>query len=156
MASPRVLKHSREFAASVPHAFDTVLNASLPDIFGRRYAAIAPVRQVRSQDGRWGDVGQTRTIAMSDGVRMQEELTSVHAPRQFTYEITGIKGLMRPLVAKAEGRWTFDRIGNGVRVTWQWTVHPRNGVAALGMPLLARMWHGYARQGMEELAKILR
>ena len=152
MTSPQVMKHSREFPVPLEHAFDVVLHCSLPDVFANRHHAIPPIREVRDQDGSWGIPGDTRTIVLTDGGSMVEELMTVERPRRFSYKIREIKGLMKPIVAHAEGVWTFERIGDGTRITWQWTVHPSNAVMALVTPLLARMWQGYACRGMQELS----
>ena len=118
------MKHSREFPVPLEHAFDAVLHCSLPDIFTNRAGAIPPIREVRHRDGGWGTPGQARTIVLADGSSMVEELMTVERPRRFSYRISGIKGMLKPLVAHAEGVWTFESVGECTRITWQWTVQP--------------------------------
>ena len=43
----------------------------------------------------------------------------------------------------------------GTRITWQWTTHPRSAVIATALPLLAKMWTGYARQALERIEELL-
>ena len=57
------MQASRYVPVDPEHAFDVLLVAPLPTIFDRRYGAMPPVREVRGQDGAWGTVGQTRTVA---------------------------------------------------------------------------------------------
>ena len=152
---PLELASSRAFPVPVQQAYDAVLAAPLPALFSRRYAAIPAIREVRNQDGAWGTVGQTRTIVLADGGTMREELISAERPRVFGYWLSDLTGPMKPLATGVEGRWSFDPSGTGVRVTWAWTVHPAGRVAGLAMPVFARMWAGYARQGLEEIERIL-
>lgn len=132
-----------------------MLPASLELIFRRRYAALPPVREVRDQDGTWGTVGQTRTIVLADGGTLHEELTSVDQGREFGYRVSQVTGPMKALVSSFEGRWSFDPVGTGTRVTWSWEVLPASGAAALAMPIFARLWQGYARQALEEIEELI-
>jgi hypothetical protein len=90
------------------------------------------------------------------GGSIREELTAVDAPRSFGYRLTNIKGPLAPLVDHVEGQWRFDQAGTGTNVTWQWTVHPKGKLGTLAMPAFERLWHGYARQGLEQLSAELR
>ncbi|MGI9157672.1 MAG: SRPBCC family protein [Marmoricola sp.] len=155
MTSPLVVQYSRAFPVPVEEAYGVVLPTPLEMIFNRRFGPIPPIRGVRGQDGVWGTVAQTRTIALADGGTMREELTRVQPPTEFGYTITGITGPMKPLVSYVEGRWAFEPAGTGTRITWQWTVHPASSVAALAMPLFGRLWRGYARQAMETIETLL-
>jgi hypothetical protein len=147
------LASSRTYPVGVARAFDTVLPHPLTELFSRRYAVLPPIRQVRDQDGEWGSggVGQTRTIVLADRSSMRETLTSLDRPGAFGYHLDQLHGPLRPLASSIDGRWTFDKVGTGVRVTWAWTVHPSSSAAALLMPAFARMWQGYARQALEEI-----
>ncbi len=156
MASPLIVQHSHEYPVSVERAFDTVMGVSLPEIFDQRYLAIPGIREIRGQVGAWDAVGQTRTIVLKDRGTMLERLTLVERPTRFGYQISDVTGPMKPLVSSADGLWTFEAAGAGTRVTWQWTVHPRNAVAGLAMPVFARLWQGMARQGMTKLETLLR
>lgn len=149
------LEQSRAFPVSVEHAFAVVLPTPLPEIFHRRYGAIPAIREVRDQQGTWGTVGQTRTIVLADGGTMREELTRVERSHQFGYRITNITGPMKLLGASLEGLWAFDPVGTGVGITWSWELEPASSAAGLAMPVFARLWHGYARQAMEEIEAVL-
>ncbi len=154
MTSPVEFAQSRTYPAGVKRAFEELMPADLPRLFDRRYGAIPPIKSVR-QEGVWGSPGQTRTILLSGGGSMREKLTEVRAPGRFAYHLDEITGPMKALVRSIDGAWEFERAGTGVRITWRWNLYPRGRVSALAMPLLARMWQGYARQGFENIERLL-
>jgi hypothetical protein len=147
--------HSRTFPAGVKRAFDEVLPYELNRLFNQRYAAIPPIKAVRGQVGTWGTPGQTRTVHLSGGGTMREELREVSPPKRFGYHLSEITGPMKPLVSAIDGTWEFEKAGTGVRITWRWTVHPRGRVGAIAMPALGRMWQGTARQAFDNLERLL-
>ena len=157
MAAPVHAEASRSVPVPVEQAYVAVLTAPLPAIFSRRYGPLPPIREVRDQAGEWGagGLGQTRTIVTADRGTMREELTVLEPPARFGYSLSRIAGPMKPLVDHVEGMWTFAPAGTGTRITWTWTFHPSNRAAGLVLPALARMWRGYARQGLEEIEKSL-
>ena len=148
------LSQSRAVPVPVDEAFDRVLPHPLTEIFRRRRLAIPPIREVRDQSGEWGSVGQTRTIATADGGTVLETLTSNERPHSFGYTISDVRGPMKPLVASAEGLWTFEPAGTGTRITWSWLLTP-TAVGRVAMPAFGAMWRGYARQALEEIEGIL-
>ena len=155
MTSAVHLARSRTFPAGVKRAFEELLPYELPRLFARRYAAIPPIKEVRGQDGAWSTPGQTRTVLLSGGGSMREELLEVRSPGRFGYRLDQITGPMKPLVRSVDGAWEFERAGTGVRITWRWTVHPRGRLGALAMPAFARMWQGYARQALDNVEQLL-
>jgi Polyketide cyclase / dehydrase and lipid transport len=154
MATSISVEQSRAIPVDVQHGFDGTLPIPLSTIFCRRYALLPPIKEVRGQIGTWGHVGQVRTVVTSDGGTMREVLTEVDRPHSFSYQLSDITGPMRPLVDTIDGRWEFTSKGTGTLITWRWTLHPR-GVGALLMPLILRMWLGYAKQSLEQLSDLL-
>lgn len=148
------LSQSRAVPVPVEEAFDRVLPHPLPEIFRRRSLAIPPIKEVRDQVGQWGAVGETRTIVTTDGGTLRETLTSVDQPQSFAYSITPLSGPMKPLIAKADGRWSFEAAGTGTRVTWAWEITPTTA-GRLVMPAFGAMWNGYARKALEQIEAIL-
>jgi hypothetical protein len=148
------LSQSRAVPVPVDEAFDRVLPHPLTEIFRRRRLAIPPVKEVRDQTGEWGTVGQTRTIVTADGGIVLETLTSNDRPHSFGYTISDVRGPMKPLIASADGRWTFEPAGTGTRITWAWELTP-TAAGRLVMPAFGAMWRGYARQSLEEVEGIL-
>ncbi len=154
MSSSRTFRASRTVPVPVDVAYEAVLPMPLPRIFSRRFAALPPIKEVRDQEGVWGTVGQSRTIVLADRGTMRETLTSVTPGRSFGYDIEPLSGPLKPLVSGAAGTWTFAPAGDGVEVSWQWVVRP-TWIGGVAMPLLARMWQGYARQALEEIERAL-
>ena len=148
------LSQSRAVPVQVEEAFDRVLPHPLPEIFRRRSIAIPPIKEVRDQVGQWGAVGETRTIVTTDGGTLRETLTSVDRPGSFGYTITPLSGPMKPLIASAIGRWSFDSAGTGTRITWAWEITPTT-VGRLLMPAFGAMWNDYARKALEQVEDIL-
>jgi len=147
---------ARSVPVEVERAFDVVLVEPLPRIFCRRYGPFAPIREVRDQTGDvWGTVGQSRRIVLTDGGAVTERLTVVDRPTAFGYEISEIKGPLKALVSTVAGEWRFEAAGTGTRITWTWVLEPASSVGRYALPLLARLWRGYARQALEEVEQIL-
>jgi hypothetical protein len=94
-------------------------------------------------------------LKFTGGGSAREELVHVDSPRSFGYSLSEIKGPLALLASGVQGRWTFEPAHIGTNATWQWTIHPRSGLAAPALPLFGRLWKGYARQSLEELSKQL-
>jgi hypothetical protein len=62
---------------------------------------------------------------------------------------------LAPLVRFVEGRWQFTPTAAGTTVTWRWVIHPRSVLAVPVMPVLGRLWQGYARRSLAQLAALL-
>jgi hypothetical protein len=155
MAGYRV-SASRSVPAELERSFDVVLAEPLPRIFSRRYGPFGPVREVRDQTGEtWGTVGQSRRIVLSDGGAVTEELTRVERPTVFAYRLSEVKGPLKAFVSTIAGEWRFEAAGTGTRITWTWVLEPASSVSRYALPVLARLWRGYARQALEEVEKIL-
>ena len=155
MTEPLTVEQSREIAVDTDTAFASTLPMPLPTLFRRWYGPIPPISSVVNQTGDWDAVGQTRTVKLTGGGSMVEELTHIDPPKAFGYVLSEIKGPLSPLVKKVDGEWLFDEAGSGSTVTWRWTIHPRSRLSALALPVFARLWRGYARQSLEELERRL-
>lgn len=139
----------------VADAFTHTLALPLEQIFRRRYGPIPPISGT-TQDGEWTTAGQARTVHLADGGSLREDLLSVDAPSAFAYRLREVTGPMRPLASHIDGAWTFEPAGTGTRITWAWTVHPRNAtVGSVTLPVFAWLWRGYARRALDELDALL-
>jgi hypothetical protein len=148
------VEQSRAIPIEPERAFVLTLPIPLTAICSRRYGLLPPVKQVRGQDGVWGQAGQTRTVVTTDGGTMRELLTEVDAPHSFSYRLSEISGPMRPLVDGIDGRWEFGTQGTGTLITWRWTLHPK-GLGTGVLRPITWMWRGYARQALELLSEQL-
>jgi hypothetical protein len=155
MAQPLVVEQSRAIPVAQEQLFRDMVPMPLPTLFHRWYGPIPPIKAVRDQTGDWDAVGKSRTVVLSGGGSMREQLTSYDEPRSFGYTLSEVKGPMAPLVDHVEGLWSFEPIGTGTKVTWRWTIHPRSAFSAPALPVFGRLWLGYARQSLEELSNQL-
>lgn len=155
MTKPLTVEQSREIPVDVQQAFDGTLPMPLPTLFRRWYGPIPPISRVSNQTGAWDAVGQTRTIMLTGGGSLREELTFLDPPHAFGYTLSDITGPMAPLVGKVDGEWIFAPASTGTTVTWRWTIHPRSVLTAPALPVFGWLWRGYARQSLEELERRL-
>jgi hypothetical protein len=142
----------RAIPIDLDSAFHRTLVLPLPTLFRHWYGPIGPINAVLGQEGEWGIAGQTRTIILAGGGSMREELTLVDAPNGFGYTLTDITGPLAFLLSRVEGQWSFAQAGTGTRVTWQWSVYSKSRIAAMAVPVLDRLWGGYARKALEVLS----
>ena len=126
MAQPLVVEQSRAIPVDQEELFNALVPMPLPALFHRWYGPIPPIKEVRDQSGDWDAVGQSRTILLTGGGSIREQLTSYDAPRSFGYVLSDIKGPMAPLVSGIDGLWSFEPGGTGTKVTWRWTIDPRS------------------------------
>ncbi|GLP74015.1 hypothetical protein TUM20983_11250 [Mycobacterium antarcticum] len=155
MAQPMVVEQSRAIPVSLESAFDGTVPIPLPTLFSRWYGPIPPIKAVRDQTGDWDAVGKTRTVVLTGGGSMREQLTTYDPPTSFGYALTDVRGPLAPLVDHVDGLWAFTQVGTGTKVTWRWTIYPRSGLAAPLLPVFGKLWRGYARQSLEELSNRL-
>jgi hypothetical protein len=154
MARTLAVQQSRVIPVGVEDAFTRTLPIPLTTIFSRWYGPIAPVAEVREQQGEWGTVGQTRVVSFKGPGSMHETLTSVDPPHSFGYAITGIVGPLGLLVDKADGEWTFTP-GPGspaTTVTWHWNIHAASALTAPLLSVVGLLWKRYARQSLATLS----
>ncbi len=155
MAQPLVVEQSRAIPVTQESAFDGTVPIPLPTLFHRWYGPIPPIKTVQDQTGDWDAVGKSRTVFLTGGGSMREELTSYDAPASFGYRLSDVKGPLAPLVKHVEGLWAFEPVGTGTLVTWRWTIHPRSAFVAPLLPVFGKLWLGYARASLEELSNLL-
>jgi len=149
------VQQSRVISVGVEEAYFGTLPIPLTTIFSHWYGPIAPIAEVREQQGAWGTVGQTRVVALRGGGVMREEMTTVDPPRSFGYAITGITGPLALLVDRADGEWTFTPSGAGppaTTVTWHWNIRAASPVTAPLLPVVGLLWRGYARRSLATLS----
>lgn len=152
MAQPLVVEQSRAIPVTQQAAFDGTVPIPLPVLFHRWYGPIPPIKAVTGQTGDWDAIGKTRTVVLTGGGSMREQLTAYDAPTSFGYALSEVNGPLAALVARVDGLWAFQPLGTGTLVTWRWTIHPRSSASALLLPVFGKLWLGYARRSLEELS----
>lgn len=155
MAHSLVVDQSVVAPVAVQDAFHRTLPIPLPTLFHRWYGPFPPISEVREQTGAWDAVGQTRVVHLAGGASMREELTSVDPPRSFGYRLSEVTGPMALLVDHIIGEWIFAPAGEGTEITWRWDIRPRSALTAWALPVLGRMWKGYARGALRDLSALL-
>lgn len=154
--APRTMSHGRTYPVAFDAAYEPMIGLPLDQLFSKRFGPFPPIVGTEQEGpGPWASAGQVRTIRTGDGGTMREELTSVDPPRQFTYDLRPLGGPMKPLIERVEGRWAFEPVGTGTRITWTWNVHPANRAAGLLLPAFAKAWQGYARRALDRMEPLL-
>ena len=149
-----VMEVSRVVAVPHDEAMQRFVPVPLTDIFDHRHLALPAIKRVDGPDGRFEQVGQSRTIHLADGGSMVETLTVVRAPDEFGYRISQVRGPLKPLAKEIRGLWTFAPVGAATRITWRWEVDPTLLGGPL-MPVFTRMWRGYAAKALGRLSEVI-
>ncbi|WP_406814393.1 SRPBCC family protein [Mycobacterium sp. M23085] len=155
MAHSLVVDQSVVTPVAVRDAFHRTLPIPLPTLFHRWYGPFPPIKEVREQTGAWDSAGQTRVVQLAGGATMREELTSVDPPRSFGYRLSEVTGPMALLVDHVLGEWIFAPAAGGTEITWRWDIRARSALTAWALPVLGRMWQGYARRALHDLSAVL-
>lgn len=153
MTTVTSVRRSRVIPAPVATVFEAALSLPLPQLYRRRYGPMPPIVEVRDQVGAWETPGQTRVFVTADGGSMREEMLALERPHHFTNRLTVLKGPFKPVVATVEETWSFRAQGDATEATWEWNLHPRSAVSAVVVPVVARLWRGYAREVLAQLAE---
>ena len=155
MTRSLAVEQSRVIPVGVDEAFAGTLPLPLTRIFSHWYGPIGPIKEVRDQTGDWDAAGQTRVVMLTPSGSFHEELTSLDPPHSFSYALTGITGPLGLLAGRADGQWVFTASGSATTVTWRWNIHARSALTAPLLPVLGRLWKGYARKSLETLSALL-
>lgn len=145
-------------SASPETTFDVFAPIDLTMIF-RGYGPLPAVIAVEGQTGGWDAPGQTRTIRLSDGSTMSEELTTVERPRHFAYRVIDLTGPFHLLVGGLRGAWWFESEegdsmeGARTRVRWRYAFEPR---AMVTRPLAAFIVKVLWRRNMQRALSLAR
>ena len=152
MPTPTTVRRSGLVAAPPEDVFEAALSLPLPRLYSRRYGPMPPIVEVHEQQGPWGTPGQTRVLVTADGGSMREQMLTIDRPHRFSNRLTVLRGPFRPLVATVEEAWSFRPLGTGTEATWEWNLYARSAATRLLMPLVGRLWRGYADRVLQQLA----
>ena len=132
---------------------EAALSLPLPQLYARRYGPIPPIVEVREQQGAWEHPGQSRVIVTADGGSMREEMLSLDPPNGFANRLTVLSGPFKPVVTTIEESWAFRPVAEGTEATWEWNLFARSVVARPLAAVVGRLWLGYARGVLAQLAE---
>lgn len=140
-------------------AWDAFVPIDLTSLFTGK-GPLPAVVEVFGQDGRWDVVGRSRSVRLSDGSELREEITSVQNPdgrsAQFAYVVTGFSGLIGVVTDQATGEWSFTRNGEQTLIIWTYNFRPRGFLAAMPLMLIVRvLWSTYMRDALRRTVRIL-
>jgi hypothetical protein len=134
-------------SATREEAFDAIAPIDLSRIFDR-WLLIPGVTGVRSQTGPWDEPGQTRTVLLSDGSEVGEELTGFDRPSRFDYRVGPLPRPLGLIASYAHGEWSFYREGEATGITWTYRFVPTPYGRFALRALIAPMWRAYARRAI--------
>lgn len=153
MTTPTTVRRSALIPVSTETAFTAALTLPLPLLYRRRYGPMPPIVEVRDQAGDWTTPGETRVFVTADGGSMREEMLSIERPRRFTNRLTVLGGPFTHLVAEVVETWSFRDVGTGTEATWEWNLFAKSAGAGLVVPVIGRLWLGYARNVLAQLTE---
>lgn len=128
-------------------------NETLPRVF-TGYGPVPAILEARVESGRPLATGEVRLVSNSDGSTVREEIVELVRPTTQRYRLAG--GLAPPiswLIRSASGRWAFEEMSSGTRVTWRFVFEPRSAVAA---PLVRLMARAFFQPAQERCLEALR
>lgn len=138
----------RLYAWLVPGVFYNELHTVIRDAAG-----ISGVVKTSGTTGPWDTPGSYRTVHLSDGNTVREEVTAATTPDYFAYSLSQFSHpVVRRLVKGARGQWWFTDAGSGTNVKWTYAVDSASALAGvLLIPLVRIQWHRYMRAAMDAI-----
>ena len=137
------------YAADRTTAFDHLTAASTLSKICTKWGPIAAIVDASMVDGAEVAEGAHRTVRMSDGVVLDEEIVAFARPVEHAYAWRG--GLKPPfawLVRGAKGHWTFADSGSGTRVTWTYRFELTSPLAYPVAAVAMRLFRAWMRQAL--------
>ena len=152
---PIVVEVRGPVPAAIETVFDVFLKIDLSTIL-LGYGPLPAVVAVADQTGEWDEIGQSRFIRLADGHEMLETLLVVDPPRHFAYDVSELTNVLRFLVRRFRGAWTFEEstLPGGATVTlahWRYEFAPRSRLAR---PLARLILHAFWRPTMERALEL--
>ncbi len=138
-----------QYAADRAKAFDYLTaTQTLPKICTKR-GPIAAIVDATMVDDAAVEAGAHRTVRMSDGVVLDEEIVAFERPVEHAYAWRG--GLKPPfswVVRGAKGHWTFSDADGGTRVRWTYRFELTSPLAYPIAAVAMRLFRAWMRQAL--------
>ena len=153
--NPISIKVTKTVELNRDRLFDFFIPIELPKIF-RGYGLLPAVVKVSQQTGAWDVTGHSRTVHLSDGSTVYEEVTTCDRPELFSYKLSKFTGIFGLLVAKAIGGWRFNAITDRTtEVIWEYSFYAKGTLAYLILkPMLELIFQRYMEQIVEDLFRL--
>lgn len=119
----------------------------------RPLGPIAGVAKVEMHEGQSLETGAHRTITMTDGVVLEEEILDYTRPTRHQYRwVGGIKPPFSWLVRSGTGCWEFSEVSGGTRIVWSYVFELRSALAyPLALPIIS-LFKRWMAQGLGAIA----
>lgn len=167
---PPVVKGPRatvRTTTSVPlaAAWEAFVPVALAEVFPKSKGPVPAVRSTSGQVGRWDVIGRSRSVNLSDGSTVREEITGSNpsggqpatgSVATFSYRVSGFTGPIGMLAKEAHGTWRFEQVSpSRTKIEWTYTFVPKGWLAAVPLRfILATYWRAYMSDGIENVASI--
>ena len=143
-------------------AWSVFVPVALSEVFPRSKGPIPAVRSTSGQEGRWDVVGRSRSVHLSDGSTVREEITfsdpsdgrlPTGSTATFSYRVSGFSGAIGGLAREAHGTWRFEQLSpDRTRITWTYTFVPKGGLASVPLGfVVSTSWRAYMRDGIKNV-----
>jgi len=119
----------------------------------RPLGPIAGVAKIQMHEGQSLETGAHRTITMTDGVVLEEEILDYTRPTRHQYRwVGGIKPPFAWLVRSGTGCWEFSEVSGGTRIVWSYVFELRSALAyPLALPINS-LFKRWMAQGLGTIA----
>jgi|LNFM01.1.fsa_nt_gb hypothetical protein len=145
-----------ECSAAVDEVFDHATSLETLSTLLRPVGPLPGVERAWVAAGATIGKGVHRSVLLSDGATLDEEITEWDPPRVHEYRVTGFAAPFSLLVRSAIARWSFESLGSGAqartRVTWRYEFSPTSPLALpLVVPLVKLAMNKLMRTTLENL-----
>jgi hypothetical protein len=139
-------------AGGLAEVFDAVVAVD-PSEWYPRFGPLPAVVRVTDQSAAFTEPGARRTLHLSDGGTVTEEVVTIDAPRFHSYQLTGFQKLFGHLVRTARADWVFSPDPRGVRIRWTYTFYALRGRGVLVSAIVLVLWAAYMRRVLPPIAR---
>lgn len=144
---------SVECQVSVEKLFDAATSMETLSTILRPVGPLPGVERAWIPGGAATAKGVHRSVVLTDGATLDEEVTAWEPPRVHEYRVTGFARPFSLLVRHAIARWTFDSLGaDRSRVTWRYEFALTSRLASpLALPLVKVAMHKLMQSTLDNL-----
>jgi Polyketide cyclase / dehydrase and lipid transport len=147
---------SAELVASTPlkKTYDLVGSID-PTRFYGRYGPIPSVKLVVEEQGKWGAVGSSRRLILSDWGTVVEQVTDAKSPSFFAYDSRDFEKVFGRLIYGSRAEWSFAEVEGGTRIHWTYSFHPRPRQLPAVQLIVRSFWAPHMRRTLRKIVRAL-
>ena len=124
-----------------------------PTWFYSSFGPLPGVVDVWGQVGDWNAVGKTRTLKLSDGGSVIEQLTDVARADFFAYNLSEFQGLFGRIVSGARAEWHFWEEGDSTAIRWSYTYTAKPGFGLVVGAIVRLLWSRYMQRTLPVIVR---